>query len=126
MASVDDKDALKVTSAGIRLIAILTIFNSENGDRLRQYVADSCHPDLLAEQDADARTAALLRLYAESGKLKVRQVIGVSKEHVIVLLGSQTGVDYLVDMMVGADFPHHITRLSLSPLEDDAEASLPA
>lgn len=116
---MSDKNALKVTSAGMRLIALLTFFNGDDDARLRTFIAESYHPELLAETDADARLKQLRDLRTGAGKLKVQQVIGVSKEHVIVLLTSQSGAGQLVDLKVGADYPHTIISIQLSEVVVD-------
>lgn len=104
----------------MRLIALLTFFNGDDDARLKTFIAESYHPDLLAESDADARTAALRTMRSESGKLKVQQVIGVSKEHVIVLLTSQSGAGQLIDLKVGADYPHTIINVQLTEVGIDS------
>lgn len=117
MSFVDDVNALKLSSAGMRLIALLTLYNKEDDVRLYQLIADSYHPDLLALGDVNARLSGMNRLREQVGKLRVRQTIGVSKEHVIVLLEGQREGEVLVELRVGEDYPHSIIDISLTPIK---------
>lgn len=120
---MDDKQALRMSSAGMRLIALVTIFNGEDPERLRQFVSESYDQNLLEAESIPERLEAFLAVRGKAGKLRVQQVIGVSKEHVIVLLVAQQGEEYLVDLQVGADYPHAITGITLSRVvhDDDGE-----
>jgi len=113
---VADKDALRMSSAGMRLIALLTIYNADDSTRLRAFIAGSLHADLLAHADADTRVAGLSALRTEIGKLRVRQVVGAAKEQVIVILASERADDALIELRVDADYPHPITELGINRL----------
>ncbi|MBK8026128.1 MAG: hypothetical protein IPK19_33270 [Chloroflexi bacterium] len=113
---MSDKKALKESSAGMRLIALVTIFNGQDVARLERYIADSFSVELLASIDSQARADGLRTLRSEIGKLQVRQVIGASKENVIVLLRSEFGNDLLVDLRVGEEYPHTILDISITSL----------
>jgi hypothetical protein len=115
---MDDKLALRLSQAGMRFIAQMTIYNSGAFDRLRTFIAESYHPDLLAQQPDEEWLALLRALYETLGKVRVRQVIGMGKHHVIVLLETQHGEGYfLSEIKVEEDYPHRITAYSTSPLE---------
>jgi hypothetical protein len=115
---MDDKLALRLSQAGMRFIAQMTIYNSGAFDRLHTFVAESYHPDLLELQTPEEWLATLREWYQILGRVRVRQVVGMGKHHVIVLLETQHGEGYfLSEMKVEEDYPHRITAYSTSPLE---------
>jgi hypothetical protein len=114
----DDKLTLRTSQAGMRFIAQMTIYNSGDFERLRKYIDESYHPDLLTEQSVDARIAELREWHEAAGKIKVRQVIGTSKHHVIVLLDADLTDSYwLNDLTVEEDYPHRIIKYSVSAID---------
>lgn len=113
---MDDKHVLKTSAAGMRLIALMTIYNQWGDERLLRYIAESCHTDLLLAHAAETRAAQFNALREAMGKLQVQQVIGASKENVIVLLRAEFGGEVLIDMRVEEDYPHAITDISVTPL----------
>lgn len=115
---MDDKIALRISQAGMRFIAQMTIYNSGAFDRLLTFIDESYHPDLLAQESAQERLRHFQAQYTEWGKLRVRQVIGTGKHHVVVLLDAQNSDEYLVgELHVEGDYPHRVTAQSLSPLD---------
>lgn len=114
---MDDKTALRASQAGMRFIAQMTIYNSGNFERLRTYIAESYHPDLLAEQPVDDWLAAFGEQYEALGKLRVVQLVGTGQYHVMVLLEAQLADDLLLnDVQVEEDYPHRILASSLTPV----------
>ena len=108
---MDDKLALRISQAGMRFIAQMTIYNSGDFQRLRQYIDESYHPDLLADQSAEARVEEFRQRYQALGRLRVQQVIGTGKHHVIVLLRAQNDDElYLNQLKVEEDYPHLIVE----------------
>jgi hypothetical protein len=106
---MDDKLALRVSQAGMRLIAQMTIYNSGNFERLRQFVGESYDEDALAQQSVEARVEEFRQRYELLGKLRVQQVIGTGKHHVIVLLRAQNDDEfYLNQLKVDEEYPHLI------------------
>lgn len=110
---MNDKLALRASQAGMRFIAQMTIYNSGDFARLRQFVAESYHADLLAEQSIDARVDEFRQRYDAVGKLRVHQVIATGKHLVIVLLSAQNDDQfYLNELKVEEDYPHHVIGYS--------------
>ncbi|NWG15083.1 MAG: hypothetical protein HXY41_00470 [Chloroflexi bacterium] len=109
-------------SAGMRLIALLTLYNRGDFDRLRAYIADNYAPAALAEQDADARTADLRDRFEQWGKLRIEQVLGIAEHQVIALVQAQEGGGYhALQVAVEEDFPHRLTLVAWGEVETDAE-----
>ena len=108
-----NKQVLTQNPAGMRLIVLMTLYNSANYPRLRSYIADNYHPSLLEEQPASARLAVLKAQHRLSGKIRVRQVIAVDKHQVVVLMESEhEGALTLIDLAVEEGYPHRIVRFS--------------
>ncbi len=106
---MDDKLALRVSQAGMRFIAQMTIYNSGNFERLRQFVDESYDAYALEEQSAEARVEEFRQRYETLGKLRVQQLIGTGKHHVIVLLRAQNDDEfYLNQLKVDEEYPHLI------------------
>jgi hypothetical protein len=119
MQGMDDVTALRVSQAGMRFIAQMTIYNSGDFERLRTFIAESYHPDLLLLESVDERVAAYREQRERMGKLRVQQVIGTAKHHVLVMLESQNLEDYFLnDLTVEEDYPHRIQEYSMVVLED--------
>ncbi len=95
----------------MRFIAQMTIYNSGDFERLRQFVDESYHENLLAEQSAEAWIEKFRQRYVALGKLRVQQVIGTGKYHVIVLLRAQNDDEfYLNQLKVDEEYPHLIVE----------------
>ncbi len=94
----------------MRFIAQMTIYNSGDFERLRQYIEESYHPDLLAQESVEDRVA-IFREQAETiGKVRITQVVATGKHHVIVVMETEREEGYLVnEMKVEEDYPHRIT-----------------
>ncbi len=108
---MDDKLALRVSQAGMRFIAQMTIYNSGDFDRLRQFIGESYAPALLGDAGVDAWLDSFRAQREEVGKLRVRQVIGTGKYHVIVLLEAEKGDDLILsEMKVDEEYPHLIVE----------------
>ena len=106
---MDDKLALRISQAGMRLIAQMTIYNSGDFERLRQYIEESYHPDILADETVEQRLAIFREQYETIGKVRIKQVIGSGKHHVIVLLETENEEGYLLnELKVEEDYPHQI------------------
>jgi hypothetical protein len=114
----NDKLALRASNAGMRFIAQMTIFNSDNAERLRQFISDSYHDNLLAAQSVDIRLADFQALLIASGKMKVKQVVGTDKHRAVVIMETQqTDEFYYVELQVEEDYPHKIIHYLHAPLK---------
>jgi hypothetical protein len=115
---MDDKLALRISQAGMRFIAQMTIYNSGNFERLRRFIAESYHPDLLKEEPVDTRLDEFRASYDAIGKVRVRQVIGTGKHQVIVLLEAEQADDYFLgELKVEEDYPHRIIEFRQSAID---------
>jgi hypothetical protein len=113
-----NKEVLKGTAAGMRLIAQTTIYNSGDLSRLRSFVLDNYHADVLTEQPAGVWMSMFRLWRADLGRLRVRQVLATDKYHVVVLMESERGTGYyLHDLAVEEDYPHRITQFVQQALE---------
>jgi hypothetical protein len=68
---VSDKGTLITSSAGMRLIALQTLFNWGDFERLRAYIAEHFAESAIEAQSADSRLAALQTALEQSGKVRV-------------------------------------------------------
>ena len=114
-----DKLALRKSQAGMRFIAQMTIYNSENTERLRQFIADSYHDTLLEQADTETRLQDLQQTLEQVGKLKVKQVMAVNEHQAIVIMEAQKsdGLFYC-EMQVEEDYPHKITRYMFQQMRE--------
>lgn len=114
-----DKLALQSSQAGMRLLAQLHLYNQHEVARLEQFLADSYHDALIAQQDVSQRLAALQAQYETLGRMKVRQVLATSKHHVIVALAAEHDERYFyIELKVEDDYPHKITFVLFAPLQE--------
>lgn len=112
-----DKLALRASQAGMRFIAQMTIYNSKRGERLRQFIADSYHADLLEQQPVEDRLQAFEAMYEQVGGVKVKQVLAAAAHHVIVVLEAQRAEGlFYTEIKVEEDYPHQITFYMHQPL----------
>lgn len=110
-----NKQVLTQNAAGMRLIVLMTLYNSANFPRLKTYIADSYHPSLVEEQPVSAHLAVLKAQRRLSGKTRIRQMIAIDKYQVVVLMESEHDrVLTLVDLAVEEEYPHLITRFNQS------------
>lgn len=114
-----DKLALQTSQAGMRLMAQLHLYNQHDQERLAQFLAESYHDSLIAQQDVDSRLAELDRQYETLGRLKIKQVLATSKHHVIVALAAEHDEGYFYsELKVEDDYPHKVTFVMFAPLEE--------
>lgn len=106
---MDDKFALKTNSAGIRLIAQMTIYNNGNFERLRRFIEESYSDDLLGLRDTAEWMTMFQDLHERLGKLRVTQVLALDKYQVVVLMTAQNdGGFYIHDLKVDPEYPHKV------------------
>jgi hypothetical protein len=114
-----DKPYLVQSQAGMRFIAQMTIYNSGKFDRLRTFIRESYLPALLEAEPVSARLAAFRLWHKTLGRLRVRQVVGAGKHHILVLLEAEHTPDlFMQEMIVEEDYPHRITHYSHRPMGD--------
>jgi hypothetical protein len=108
--SMDDRFALTTNQAGIRLIALLTVYNRQDFQRLERLIADSYAAELLDDEAADDRLRAVETLYADVGRLRIRQVLALEKYRVVVLAQAERDHGLHVhEIQVDPEYPHKIT-----------------
>jgi hypothetical protein len=113
---------LKQSNAGMRLIALLTLYNQGDFDRLRAYITDNYAPAALTEQSAEERTREFQDGYAARGKLRVEQVAAIGKHQaVVVVQAQQDGQYHALQVAVEEDFPHRITLVAWGMVDIDNE-----
>lgn len=112
---MDDRVALRISQAGMRFIAQMTIYNSGDFERLSQFISESYHAGALANDPLDERLDDFRYQYETLGKVRVRQVIGTGKHHVLVLLEAEKSDSFFLnELKVEEDYPHHITEFNFT------------
>ncbi len=110
---MNDKATLRLSNAGMRLIAQQTLLNNGDAERLRVFITDSYAASALESQPVVSRLADLQAL----GKLRVFQVLAADKHRVVLLMQAQRDdALYMVELAVEEDYPHKITQYSQKPL----------
>lgn len=113
---------LTQSNAGMRLIALLTLYNQGDFTRLCAYIVNNYAPAALAEQSADERTREFQDGYAARGKLRVEQVIAIGKHQAVVVVQARQGGDFhALQVAVEEDFPHRITQVAWGEVEIQSE-----
>ncbi len=107
---MNDRRALLTSSAGMRLIAQTTLYNNGDMARLRSFIAEHYTPTSLEAESAVRRAQAWQIVREQIGRLRVRQVIGFDKLHVIVLMQAERELDalFLNEVYVEEEYPHKI------------------
>lgn len=119
----NDKDTLKRSNAGMRLIAQITLYNRGDIQRLEEFIMQGYSESLLDSEVVPARAAAQRELLEAVGKLRVYQVLAVDKHQVMVLLQPQQSDDfYYVEMAVEEDYPHRITHYHMQRMVEESAA----
>ncbi len=118
-----DQQALVMSQAGMRLVAILTLFNKGDFARLRQYLREHFAELALEENSAAARLAELRLLRANAGRQRLRQVVGVEKHRVIALMDAESGGLFIHELMCEEDYPHKVTAHHFAQIADLSTAS---
>jgi len=104
-----DKAMLIQSHAGVRLIALSTIYNKGDFERLGAYISEHFNEAALAIEAAESRLEDLRGQFEQAGKVRVRQLLAYDKYHVVVMHDTQTGVMVLEDVQVEEDYPHKIS-----------------
>lgn len=107
---MNDQRALVTSNAGMRLIAQTTLYNSGDMARLQAFIAENYTPASLEAESAVRRAQAWQGIREQIGRLRVRQVIGYDKLHVIVLMQAEHAPDtlFLNEVFVEEEYPHKI------------------
>jgi hypothetical protein len=121
---MDDITALKTSNAGMRLIAMTTILNRGDFERLRQYIADNYQAGVLAETPVSMRLAEFKAVYRIAGKLRVAQVIAADKHQVIAAMEAEHGHQFVARVTVEVDYPHKVLDYSLQAIEQNHSDTL--
>lgn len=102
----------------MRLIAQMTIYNSGNLERMSQFIVESYDTGALETEPLHERLDDFSYQYETLGKVRVRQVIGTGKHHVLVLLEAEKAEGYFLnELKVEEDYPHHITEFNFTAVE---------
>mgnify|MGYP000603709952 CR=1 FL=1 len=121
-----DQQALVTSQAGMRLVAMLTLFNKGEFTRLRHYLREHFTEAALEESAAAARLAELRLLRANAGRQRLRQVVGVEKHRVIALMDTESGGLYIHELLCEEDYPHKVTAHHFAQIADfSAQANSP-
>lgn len=116
---MDDVTALRTSNAGMRLIAQQILLNRGDTDRLLHFIQTSYTPAALEQITASQRLEILQATLAQTGKLKVMQVLATDKLHVVVLMQTQQGDQlWMHDIRVEEDYPHLIIEFQQTPLDN--------
>lgn len=114
---MDDKTALKLSNAGMRLIAQTTILNSGDSRRLRDFIANNYTPKALEDLAVDERVESYQTAFTQTGKLRIFQVLATDKHRVVVIMEAQADdAMYYTEIAVEEDFPHKITAYIQRPM----------
>lgn len=107
---MNDQRALVTSNAGMRLIAQTTLYNNGDMARLHTFIAENYTAASLDEESALRRAQAWQIVREQIGRLRLRQVIGYDKLHVIVLMQAEYAPDalFLNEVFVEEDYPHKI------------------
>lgn len=109
-----NKQLLSQSVAGMRFIAMATLYNRGDFGRLRQYFSEYFSPALFEEQSLSSQVALLKAQRRLYGGLRVRQVVGVGKYEVVVLVESQVEERLSVfHLAVDEEYPHMVFRFNL-------------
>jgi hypothetical protein len=106
---LNDKDILARSHAGVRLIALATLYNKGDFTRIRAYIRDHYTAAALEVSPLALRLAEMREQFRNEGKVRVRQLVAHDKHHVVVLLETQNGGMLLEDLVVEEEYPHKIS-----------------
>jgi hypothetical protein len=68
------------------------------------------------------RLAELKLLRGELGRLRVRQVVGADKHHIICLFDGEQGGLLLIDLACEEEYPHKISALTFARIREESTA----
>src|SRR5262249_28489443 len=105
----------------MRLIALTTLLNKGDVDRLRAYIADNYHAGVLAETPVSMRLAELKAIHRLAGKLRIHQVIAANKYQVIAIVEGERGNQYIAQVTVEEDYPHKLLDYNLQLIPSEHE-----
>lgn len=112
-----DKIALRASQAGMRFIAQMTIYNSRDWERMREFIEQSYHEELLDAQPAINRVQVFKSTHQRLGRLRVKQVVAASAHQAVVVMEAEAADDYfMMQMQVEDEYPHRINAYLHQPL----------
>ncbi|MDX2138966.1 MAG: hypothetical protein SF123_12820 [Chloroflexota bacterium] len=113
---MSDQDVLMRSNAGMRLIALATIYNKGDFTRLRAYMKEHFTPSALETAPIALRLAELREQFRTTGKVRVRQVVTHDKHRVVAILSGEHGGNFIEDIAVEEEYPHKVSAHSRQQL----------
>ncbi len=110
---------LSRSRAGMRLIALLTLYNQGDAARLRAYIADNYEPQALEDQSVEDLLADLLTLREQIGRVRIAQVLGVGEHQAVVMGEGEQGAWCAFQMAVSEAYPHRVIYYVHQPVDVD-------
>jgi hypothetical protein len=120
---MDDKTTLTKSNAGMRLIALTTLLNKGDFERVRTYITDYYHAGILAETPVSMRLAEFKAVHRIAGKMRIAQVIAADKHQVIAAIESERGGQFVVRVTVEEDYPHKVLDYSVQHMPEESEST---
>jgi hypothetical protein len=119
----DPKQHLVPSNAGMRLIALLTLYNKGEPERLRHYLEQNFATAALEYSPVKTRLAELKALFRIVGKLRVDHVVAVDKHQVLAVLESEKGSRFMAQMLVHEEYPHPVLVYNFAPAAESHPSS---
>ncbi len=116
---MDDKSTLTKSNAGMRLIALTTLLNKGDFERVRSYIADNYQAGILTETPVSMRLAELKAVHRIAGKLRIAQVMASDKHQVIAAIESERGGQFIARLTVEEDYPHKVLDYSVQHMPSE-------
>ncbi len=102
------------SNAGMRVIAITRLLNQGDLGRLRQYIDDNYAPEALEMIGAKFRLIEFKSIQRLAGRLRIDRALAIDKHRALLVLESEKGSFYLIQMVVSEDYPHKILVCSFT------------
>lgn len=102
--------------AGMRLIALLSIYNHGDFKRIKEYLKEQSafRPD--DPVSIIERVSGLRILRKQYGRLRFQQIAGLSELNVIAILETEKGpANLIAQVSVESDYPHLLTHWQMDP-----------
>lgn len=112
--------ALFRSRAGMRLIALLSIYNRGDFKRAKEYLREQSAPHAFTAASLAERLAELRLQRRNFGRVRFKQIAGISELNVIAILTTEKDeMSLLVQLSVESEYPHSLTHWQMTVLEKE-------
>jgi hypothetical protein len=107
---LQESRTFNLTRAGRSYLRFLTVYNTNDSAKIREFIAHNFAPELLKETPVKKMVTWCQETFKITGPMQIHKVYFSEEYYVIVIVLTADGQRYLDKMKIMAEPPHKITE----------------